>query len=78
MRRRRSGIARQLSELSARLGPGQDLLSVECKTAELQPLVQRMDERIEREIARTLRDEQRRREAAARAAEHLRSGSPPR
>jgi signal transduction histidine kinase len=39
---RRIGIARQLAELSARLGPGQELLTVETDTAELQPLAERM------------------------------------
>ena len=39
---RRAGIARQLAELSARLGPGQELLSVDSDTAELQPLAERM------------------------------------
>src|SRR5687767_42716 len=33
---RRAGIARQLAELSARLGPGQELLAVDTETAELQ------------------------------------------
>ena len=39
---RRAGIARQLAELSARLGPQQELLSVDTGTAELQPLAERM------------------------------------
>jgi signal transduction histidine kinase len=39
---RRSGIARQLAELSARLGPGQELLSVDARTADLQDLAERM------------------------------------
>ncbi len=39
---RRSGIARQLAELTARLGPQQELLSVDSETAELQALAQRM------------------------------------
>jgi signal transduction histidine kinase len=39
---RRVGIARQLAELSARLGPGQELLTVESDTAELQPVLARM------------------------------------
>jgi len=41
---RRIGIARQLAELSARLGPGQELLSVDTDTAELQPVADRMRE----------------------------------
>jgi signal transduction histidine kinase len=39
---RRAGIARQLAELSARLGAKQELLSVDTRTAELDPLVERM------------------------------------
>jgi signal transduction histidine kinase len=41
---RRAGIARQLAELSARLGAKQELLSVDSRTAELMPLVARMNE----------------------------------
>ena len=41
-------------------------------------LAQRMDERIEREIARALRDEERRREAAQRAEEQRARGARPR
>jgi signal transduction histidine kinase len=41
---RRLGIARQLAELTARLGPQQELLSVDSETAELQALAQRMRE----------------------------------
>jgi hypothetical protein len=41
---RRTGIARQLAELSARLGPGQELLSVDAGTAELQGVAERMRE----------------------------------
>jgi len=41
---RRAAIARQLAELSARLAPGQEVLSVDSDTAELQPLVERMRE----------------------------------
>jgi signal transduction histidine kinase len=41
---RRAGIARQLAELSARLGPGQELLSVDAETAELQDVAERMRE----------------------------------
>jgi two-component sensor histidine kinase len=40
--RRRAGIARHLAELSARLGPGQELLSVDAQTAELQGVAERM------------------------------------
>ncbi len=39
---RRAGIARQLGELSARLGARQELLSVDTRAAELEPLVTRM------------------------------------
>jgi len=39
---RRAGIARQLAELSARLGPRQELLSVDTRTPELGPLAERM------------------------------------
>lgn len=39
---RRTAIARQLAELSARLGPGQELLSVEVASAELEPVAERM------------------------------------
>jgi signal transduction histidine kinase len=39
---RRAGIARQLAEVSARLGAKQELLSVEADSAELAPLVERM------------------------------------
>jgi len=39
---RRASIARQLAELSARLGPGQELLAVDAETAELQPVAARM------------------------------------
>jgi len=39
---RRTAIARQLAELWARLGPRQELLSVETDAAELEPLVERM------------------------------------
>jgi signal transduction histidine kinase len=39
---RRTGIARQLAELSARLGPGQELLSVDAEAAELQGVAERM------------------------------------
>ncbi|HEY6815330.1 MAG TPA: HAMP domain-containing sensor histidine kinase [Croceibacterium sp.] len=39
---RRAGIARQLAELSARLGPKQDLLSVDGDAPELGPLLERM------------------------------------
>jgi signal transduction histidine kinase len=39
---RRGRIARQLAELSALLGPDQELLSVDSRTAELEPLVARM------------------------------------
>ena len=39
---RRAGIARDLAELSARLGPGQELLAVDSDTADLQPLLGRM------------------------------------
>jgi signal transduction histidine kinase len=39
---RRVGIARQLAELTARLGARQELLSVDSETAELAPLVARM------------------------------------
>jgi anti-sigma regulatory factor (Ser/Thr protein kinase) len=39
---RRGRIARQLAELSALLGPDQELLSVDGRTAELEPLVARM------------------------------------
>jgi signal transduction histidine kinase len=41
---RRAGIARQLAELSARLGARQELLTVDTSTAELAPLVARMRE----------------------------------
>jgi signal transduction histidine kinase len=40
----RAAIARQLSELSARLGPGQELLAVDTDTAELQAVAERMRE----------------------------------
>lgn len=39
---RRLGIARQLAELSARLGPGQELLAVDSDAAELAALTERM------------------------------------
>lgn len=39
---RRAGIARQLAELSARLGARQELLSADTRSAELAPLVERM------------------------------------
>ena len=39
---RRAGIARQLAELSARLGARQELLSVDTRTRELEPLAERM------------------------------------
>ena len=39
---RRAGIARQLAELSARLGPGQELLTVETGPDELQAVAERM------------------------------------
>ena len=39
---RRTGIARQLAELSARLAPGQEILSAESDSAELQPVLERM------------------------------------
>ena len=39
---RRATIARQLAELSARLGPNQELLAIETDASELQPLVERM------------------------------------
>jgi signal transduction histidine kinase len=39
---RRAGIARQLAELSARLGARQELLSVDTSAAELRPLAERM------------------------------------
>jgi len=39
---RRAGIARQLAELSARLGPGQELLAVDTETAELEALAEQM------------------------------------
>ena len=38
----RAGIARQLAEVSARLGARQELLSADTQTAELAPLVERM------------------------------------
>lgn len=38
----RMAIARQLSELTARLGPQQELLAVDTGTAELEPIAQRM------------------------------------
>ena len=41
---RRADIARQLAELSARLGPKQELLSVDTQTDELQFLVERMQD----------------------------------
>jgi signal transduction histidine kinase len=40
--RRRAGIARELAELSARLGARQELLSAEARTPALAPLVERM------------------------------------
>lgn len=40
----RAGIARHLAELSARLGPGQELLSVDTDTKELNPLAASMRE----------------------------------
>jgi signal transduction histidine kinase len=40
--RRHAGIARQLAELSARLGARQELLAVDTQTAALAPLVERM------------------------------------
>jgi len=39
---RRTGIARQLAELSARLGAKQELLSADTQTEALEPLVERM------------------------------------
>src|SRR5690606_31406924 len=39
---RRGRIARQLAELSARLGPDQELLAVDAQTPELEPLVTRL------------------------------------
>jgi signal transduction histidine kinase len=39
---RRAGIARQLAELSARLGARQELLTVDTRTPELVPLAERM------------------------------------
>lgn len=41
---RRNGIARQIAELSARLGPQQELLSVESALPELQPIALKMRE----------------------------------
>ncbi|MBT2133851.1 HAMP domain-containing histidine kinase [Croceibacterium sp. LX-88] len=41
---RRNGIARQIAELSARLGPRQDLLSVESQSPELGAVVAKMRE----------------------------------
>ena len=41
---RRAGIARQLAELSARLGPGQELLTVDAETPELDMVAERMRE----------------------------------
>lgn len=38
----RMAIARQLSELTARLGPQQELIAVDTATAELEPVAQRM------------------------------------
>lgn len=40
----RAAIARQLAELSARLGPGQELLAVDTEAAELQAVAERMRE----------------------------------
>jgi signal transduction histidine kinase len=39
---RRTAIARELAELSARLGPRQELLAVEARAADLEPLLERM------------------------------------
>lgn len=39
---RRNGIARQLAELTARLGPRQELFAVDTQNAELEPLAERM------------------------------------
>jgi len=41
---RRADIARQLAELSARLGPRQELLAVDTATGELESLVERMQD----------------------------------
>lgn len=42
----RIAVARHLAELSARLGPQQELLSVEVRAAELEPLMRRMRENL--------------------------------
>ena len=39
---RRAAIERQVAELSARLGPDQELISVECDSAELEPTAARL------------------------------------